>query len=56
MTPYETLEKLFTDVGLENAAELMRQEMKLSLAEPVYPTVKESKSSKRQTIHRVTDG
>ncbi len=55
-TPYETLEKLFTDVGLENAAELMRQEMKLSLAEPVYPAVKESTSSKRQTIHRVTDG
>jgi hypothetical protein len=54
-TPYEELEKLFTDVDLPNAAELMRHEMKLSFAEPVYPTEKPSAPSKRLTIHRVTD-
>ncbi len=54
-TPYEELEKLFTNVGLPNAAELMRHEMKLSFAEPVYPTEKPSTPSKRHTIHRVID-
>jgi ParB-like nuclease domain len=53
--PYDTLEGVFAERGLEKAAELMRQEMKLGIAEPVSPTVKRAASSKRQTIRRVTD-
>jgi hypothetical protein len=53
--PYDTFEEVFAERGLEKAAELMRQEMKLGIAEPVSPTAKPPASSKRQAIRRVTD-
>lgn len=51
--PYETLPQFFADAGLPVASELMAQEMRLSLAEPVCPTVKERTTSKKRGIRRV---
>jgi hypothetical protein len=53
--PYDTFEEVFAAHGLEQAAELMRQEMKLGIAEPVSPMVKPPAPSKRQGMRRVTD-
>lgn len=51
--PYETLPQFFQEVGLSAAAELMREELKSSWAEPIAPTVKPSAGSKRSPIRRV---
>jgi hypothetical protein len=52
--PYDAFEEVFAERSLEKAAELMRQEMKLGIAEPVSLTAKPPTLSKRETIRRLS--